>query len=379
MLPETLRELHANEGGPMPTPNTTLEIDRKDHSRTRITEEPLADLAPGQVRFRVDRFALTANNVTYAVVGDALDYWGFFPAESGWGRVPAMGWGDVVESSHPEVTTGGRYFGWYPMAQHVDMTVTPSREGLRDDGAHRAPHAPVYRAYTASDRDPFHQPGEDAEDRQALLRGLFLTAFLADDFFGEAEYFGASRVVVLSASSKTAIGFAQRASQRRLAEVVGLTSPGNLAFVSGLGCYDRVLAYDDLESLAPDADSVSIDMAGDGALLERVHRHLGDRLRYSMAVGLSHHGAAPAPEGMPGPAPQFFFAPAQVSKRTQDWGPEGYQQRVAAALREFVDTSGRWLTLSRSHGSDAAVAAWGAAYDGKVPPSVGTIVSLWDR
>ena len=102
-----------------------------------------------------------------------------------------MGWAEIVASSRPDVPVGGRYYGWFPMARYVDMLVTPTTDGLRDDGPHRAAHAPVYRACVATDRDPFHQPGEDAEDRHALLRGLFVTGFLAEDFFADNGWFGA--------------------------------------------------------------------------------------------------------------------------------------------------------------------------------------------
>ncbi|NRA84799.1 MAG: DUF2855 family protein [Gammaproteobacteria bacterium] len=30
--------------------------------------------------FEVDKFALTANNITYGMTGDTLGYWLFFPA-----------------------------------------------------------------------------------------------------------------------------------------------------------------------------------------------------------------------------------------------------------------------------------------------------------
>ena len=115
--------------------------------------------------------------------------------------VPAMGWGEVVESNHPDVPAGGRYYGWFPMSRFVDVAVTPTTDGLRDEGAHRVAHAPVYRVFAATDRDRFHQPGIDAEDRHALLRGLFVTGFLAEDFFADNDWFGARRVLVLSASS----------------------------------------------------------------------------------------------------------------------------------------------------------------------------------
>jgi NADPH:quinone reductase-like Zn-dependent oxidoreductase len=357
--------------------NIDLEIDRKDLAHSRIVERALPELQPGQVRFAIDRFALTANTVTYAVTGDLLGYWDFFPAtEPGWGRVPAMGWAEVVASNNPGVPVGGRYFGWFPMSRYVDMTVTPTADGLRDDGAHRAAHAPVYRACVATDRDPFHQPGADAEDRHALLRGLFVTGFLAEDFFADNGWFGASRVLVLSASSKTAIGFAQCAAARGGIEVIGVTSPGNVAFVERLGCYHKVVTYDEIATLPADSAIVSIDMSGNGEVLASVHGHFGDRLRHSMAIGRSHHDAPPRAEGLPGPRPSFFFAPAQVKKRVQDWGQRGYQERIAAALGRFVDTSRAWLEVTRVSGPEAAEAAWRAVHGGRVPPDVGYVVSL---
>ena len=222
------------------------------------------------------------------------------------------------------------------MSRYVDMAVKPTADGLRDEGPHRAAHAPVYRAYVRTDRDPYYQPGEDAEDRHALLRGLFITGFLAEDFFADHDYFGAARVLVLSASSKTALGFAYCADARTGIEVIGVTSPANHAFTHAIGCYDEVVCYEDIESVPSLAPIVSIDMSGNGAVLARVHAHFGDQLRHSMAIGRSHHDAPPRAEGLPGPRPAFFFAPTQVKKRLQDWGPRGYQERTAscaAAIR----------------------------------------------
>lgn len=355
-----------------------LEVDRKDFAATRLVQEPLAELSPGQVRLRIERFALTANNVTYAAVGDALGYWDFFPAEAGWGRVPAMGWGEIVASAHPDVAAGGRTFGWFPMSRYLDLAVSTTDAGLRDEGTHRSAHAPVYRGYTATDRDPLYEPGGDGEDRHALLRGLFLTAFLADDFLAEQAYFGASRVILLSASSKTAVGLAQCAAARKVGEVVGVTSARHTGFVSGLPWYDRVVPYDAIDALPVDADAICVDMAGNGDVLARVHARLGDRLRHSMAIGMSHHGAPGRPQGLVGPEPAFFFAPTQVGKRMQDWGPEEYAKRVREALSRFVDASRTWLTVTRSHGADAVAGIWRAALAGQVAPNVGHVVSMWD-
>ena len=49
-----------------------------------------SELQTGQVLFRVDRFAFTANNISYALAGDMLGYWRFFPTVEGWGRLPVM-------------------------------------------------------------------------------------------------------------------------------------------------------------------------------------------------------------------------------------------------------------------------------------------------
>jgi hypothetical protein len=362
----------------MTTTNAVLEVNRAKPGETRLVAAELGSLADNQVRLRVDRFALTANNVTYAVMGDMLGYWDFFPTgEPAWGRVPAMGWADVVESTHPDVAVGGRYFGWFPMAQYHDVTVSPTADGLRDDGAHRAAHAPVYRSYVETSRDPLYPADADhigdAEDRHALLRGLFLTAFLADELFADEGYFGAESVVVLSASSKTAIGFAQRAAARDVA-VVGVTSAGNREFVRGLPWYDQVVSYDEIATL-PVAPTVSVDMAGNGAALAELHAHLGDRLAYSMIIGKSHHDAPMAE--IAGPVqPQFFFAPTEVTRRVEQWGRDGYQQRCAEAVESFVGASHDWLTVRRTAGPAAARSAWDEAFDGLVRPDTGLVVTL---
>jgi hypothetical protein len=359
--------------------NLTLQIDRARHAESRVHESDLPPLGAGQVRFRIESFAVTANTVTYATTGDVLGYWDFFPTGApGWGCVPAMGWAQIVESRHPEVPVGGRYYGWYPMARYVDMTVTPTADGLRDDGAHRAAHAPVYRAYVVIDRDPFHQPGTDAEDRHALLRGLFITGWLAEDYFADNDWFGARRVLVLSASSKTAIGFAHCADSRAGIEVIGVTSARNHAFTYSLGCYDEVLAYDEIADIPASTPIVSIDMAGSGPVLAAVHSHFGEQLKHSMAIGRSHHEAPPRTAALPGPKPAFFFAPTHVKKRVQDWGPRGYQERVATALKQFVDWSRDWLKVRHTHGAAAAAGTWREVHAGRVAPDVGHVVSMWD-
>lgn len=353
---------------------TVLEVDRADHGRTRLLEMENPQLEKGQVRLRVDRFAVTANNVTYATMGDAFGYWDFFPAEEGWGRVPAMGWADLVESHHPDLAVGGRYYGWFPMADYVTMTVSSSSSGFRDEGPNRRDHAPVYRAFLDTDHDPLYESGTDGEDRHALLRGLFITGFAAEEFFAANHYFDVDQVIVLSASSKTAIGFAHCVAGRGEARLVGVTSAGNAGFVSSLGLYDSVVAYDQLDTLAQDP-SVVIDMAGNTTVLADVHERLSDHLNYSMTIGMSHHDAPPA-RVQAGPKPELFFAPTEIGRMMGEWGRDEYGRRTGAALGAFIDDSRRWLSVEHRFGPEAARQTWSEVRDGLVPPDEGRIVSL---
>lgn len=355
--------------------NMVFEVDRKDYSKTRVVEQTLPELQAGQIRVCVERFAVTANTVTYAVAGDLLGYWDFFPAEDGWGRVPAMGWARIVESNHSDLAVGARYYGWFPMAQYVDFTATASRDGFRDDGVHRKNHAPVYRSYTQTTLDPLYQAGTDAEDRHALLRGLMQTAFLADDFLQEQHYFGASRCLILSASSKTAIALAELCATHDGLDLVGLTSTRNIDFVRGLGLYDQVLAYDEISTLPARQASVIVDMSGNTSVLDTLHRHLGESLKHSMAIGRSHHDAPRQPIGGV-LQPSFFFAPLQGKKRVEQWGSETYGARVHAALSACIQRSQSWLDVQRHEGSEALQRLWQSTLAGQSDPASGSVASL---
>src|ERR1700733_4983663 len=172
------------------------------------TRLPDADALPDETLLvKVDRFAFTANNITYATLGDQLKYWQLFPAPEGFGNIPVWGFGEVIVSRHPSIATGERLFGYFPMATHLVIEASDvSKRGLRDAAEHRQGVAPVYNAYSRISGDAaFEGLGGDY---QALLRPLFMLSFLVDDFLGEHDFFGARSVVLSSASSKTAFGLA---------------------------------------------------------------------------------------------------------------------------------------------------------------------------
>jgi len=347
-----------------------LLVDRSDHTRTSLVETAAADLAPGQVRLRVDRVGMSANNVTYAVLGDLLRYWEFFPATEGWGRVPLWGFCEVEESTVAELVPGARFFGYLPTSSH--LVVEPERvgaKGFRDGAAHRRSLPPVYNRLTATAGDPSYEPGR--EDLLAVYRPLFMTSFVLADFLLDNAFFGAQAVVLSSASSRTAYGTAYLLEG---VHRVGLTSPGNAAFVRSLGCYDEVVTYDDLR--LPSSPAVYVDVAGDQVLRRRVHEAVP--LVHSAVVGAAHHDAAPDPsaEGLPGPQPAFFFAPDQVRKRSAEWGPEGVDAAHAKAWERFAPWLESWVEVRTGSGPEGLREAWLAALAGREDPRVARVVAL---
>jgi hypothetical protein len=96
---------------------TRLEIQRGDIRQTHWRDVPSPALTDGAVRMRIDKFALTSNNITYAGFGELMNYWQFFPTgDPATGSLPAWGFGTVAESRRPGVEAGDRFYGYYPLA-----------------------------------------------------------------------------------------------------------------------------------------------------------------------------------------------------------------------------------------------------------------------
>lgn len=324
---------------------------------------------------KVTRFAFTANNITYAAVGEELKYWQLFPAPEGYGNIPVWGFGEVIASQHPNVAAGETLFGYFPMATHLVIEAADvSKRGLRDAAAHRQGVAPVYNAYARVSGDPAY--AGRLGDYQALLRPLFMLSFLVDDFLAENAFFGARSVILSSASSKTAFGLAHLLhTQRPGLRVIGLTSPGNVDFVASLGCYDEIVTYDHVTAM-PSEPVAYVDMAGSSALRETLHRHFGVQMVYSGRVGLTHRASHPDEPALPGAKPVWFFAPDQIRKRAKEWGPGGIEQRFGAAWAGLVPQLPEWLEVIERRGPAAVREAYLDTLQGRVPPKQGLILSL---
>lgn len=355
-----------------------------NHKILRAETPPLAE---GEVLFKVDAFAFTANNITYAAFGDAMHYWQFYPLvlpqHAGWGCIPVWGFGTVLHSRCDGVKEGERYYGYWPMASHAVLApARVSERGFIDGAPHRAALHGVYNQYTACATDPLYSPAHEAQ--QMLLRPLFITSFVIDDFLADNAFFGAQTVVLSSASSKTAYGTAFMLHQRPSIQVVGLTSAANRAFVQSLGCYHTVLTYDEIATL-PKHSTVYVDFAGSGQVRKAVHQHFADQLVYSCAVGASHvdelENLGRSSEPLPGAKPTLFFAPAQIKKRSAEWGAAGFQQRMAQAWHAFMQPVTReqapWMRVVHARGVRAMEKVYGRVLTGKARAEEGLVVLGW--
>ncbi len=363
-----------------------FQVRKSDLHSARFATPPDSPLSDGQVQLAIARFALTSNNITYAAFGDAMNYWQFFPtAEDGWGCIPVWGFATVLQSRCAGIAPGERFYGYYPMASQVLLQparVSPA--GFVDAAPHRQALHAVYNQYQRCSQDPFYTAA--TEDLQALLRPLFITSFLIDDFLADNDFFSAcaggqtGTLLLSSASSKTAWGTAFQLAQRPGVSVVGLTSPGNVAFCESLGCYSRVLGYDQLDQIAADTPCVYIDFAGDAGLRQRIHARFGE-LNYSSSIGGTHVEQLAAPgesRNLPGPRPVLFFAPAQIKKRSADWGAHGLGARLLQAWQAFTarvsDTSSPWLVVQRQPGRQAIEQAYREVLAGRGDPRIGHIL-----
>ncbi|WBX83473.1 DUF2855 family protein [Sphingosinicella microcystinivorans] len=337
---------------------------------TTRDSKPLPEVGDSDVLFAVHRIALTANNVTYAAAGEMLGYWRFFPGPEGKGILPVWGFGEVVESRAPEFAVGDRFYGYWPLATHLLVRAPASAPGgFTDAASHRQGLADIYNRYQ---RVEPRLAGEEALD--ALFRPLFMTGWLIDSFLEGAGDFGAEQVILSSASSKTAMAAAFNLSKRGAVQVVGLTSAVNRAFTESLGQYDRVLTYDEVGALEQ-RPSVFVDFAGDRALTHAVHRRLGDALRHSAIVGMTHWtegGDTP----LPGPAPTLFFAPAVAEATVARLGPAGFADVTGRAWAKFVPAVRDKLAVETLHGLEAAETAYRDLAAGRIGGAAAIVVEL---
>ncbi len=337
-------------------------------------------LADGAIRATIERFAFTANNVTYAVAGDQLGYWQFFPANGedaeGWGLIPVWGFAEVTESNCPDVPKGDRLFGYFPPGTHLDMQPSHiSAHRFVDGSEHRASLPAGYNTYYRVRAEPGYDPANDNE--RMLLWPLHITSFCLWDALKENGWYGAEQVVIVSASSKTSIGLAYALDDDDTApRTVAITSERNLDFVKSLGLYDESVSYESLNEIDARLPTVIVDMSGNGEVLGRLHSHLGDNMKRCINVGLTHWDETGPRDGIITERSEFFFAPTHIQERLRDWGPDGFAERTSSFLQETALKSRGWLKLTIIDGLEGLAAVYEDICEGRVAADRGLIVEL---
>ncbi|KAI8917086.1 hypothetical protein DFJ77DRAFT_547912 [Powellomyces hirtus] len=358
--------------------NTELWVEQGDIGKVIFKAVPIPDLKKNEILCRIDTFGLSANNVTYAMLGRSYRYFDFFPVagdtEKKYGKVPVWGMATVTRSNHTEIPTGERIYGYFPLAQYEVIKVSSSGFTPAFFYTER-PHLPadrkVYNQLFRQKGDPFYDAKHEGE--MMLFRPLYWTSFFLDDYINENGYFNAKTVVISSASSKTAFCYAFLAKQRGI-HTIALTSPSNVGFVKSLGFYDDIVTYENLKQL-PKVDSLYVDVSGSKDLAKQVHAHLGSNLKRALSVGMSNAGEAKGefPEGT-----EIFFAPPWMKKRQEELRGT-LLDIMRKSWKSSMDRVEDWVNVQRLTGTANVEKTWLAMVNGRTPPDIGYVLSLWDN
>lgn len=353
-----------------------LRIDRADPHRTRLCNTDIPEPAAGEAVLRTSLVAVTANTTAYAELGEGLRYWDFFPVdESGWGLTPMWGFADVVASRADGIEPGTRYYGFVPSASHAVVRPNVVSDGrFRDVGGVRGELPPSYSNYLATTTDPSWFP-PDREDLQVVFRPLFITSWALADWLTMSDTLGVDRVLMSSASSKTAYGAAHLLAGRSdRPRMIGLTAAANRDYVTGLAVYDEVVSYDDLDALTPVGSSLYVDLAGSADIRATLRAGLGSTLVREMVVGLTHHEGIP--DGDSPHAPQFWFAPDHLKTRGKQWGPGVLHSRFTADYRAALPVLAESIRIDRCSGPAALERVWQDVLTNRTAAGVVPVVDL---
>lgn len=292
---------------------------------------------------KVLQFALTANVVTYAITGGQFGYWKLFPADPPWIVPPA--WGEA------RLADGEIVYGLVPIASHTTLRLEPAKGGWRETSAERAAVNPGYNRYLPA-------VGSRREREDALLfRPLVVLGLVLDRSLREENWFGASRIAVTSASSKSALGYALRHDEGP--PLLGLTSARNRDFVERTMVYDSVSAYEELSQLS--AGTLILDFTGDSSLFRSLNKQNDNGLRV-VRIGATHAGTASLV------GDDVFFAPERVGREIALHGLEAFEHDRAAASAEFATRSADWFIREHVDGGDAIREAFRDLLEGRVSP-----------
>ena len=353
--------------------------------RIVTTDFNLDDLNDGEIIVEIESFAFTSNNVTYGVAGEMMGYWKFFPStkdpENIWGCIPMWGFAKIKHSNNKELKNGERLFGYFPASNILVMKpIKVSQKTFTDGQDHRKDLPPVYNNYIRLNNEDSYN--KDNDNIRALLFPLHITSFCLCDYLQYEDYLGAEQIIIVSASSKTAIGLAQGLHREKgRPEIVGLTSKRNLEFVKDLNSYDHVVTYDELDNINIDSPAVMVDMAGNREILGKLHSSLGNKMIKCITVGMTHWDNETTADDTMGQLmnrerTEFFFAPDHIQKRISDWGTEGYNKKTSSFMDTRAEQSKSWMNIKEVSGLDNFLSTYDNVIQGDINPNEGIIVNI---
>lgn len=350
-------------------------VNKSDIADIASVESRVPTLSSGQILLELSLFAFTSNNISYAVMGDKFGYWQFFPSgQDGRGVIPVWGFATVAESRHEAILPGERVYGYFPMATHMLAEPTDISERRFTDGtAHRQPLPEIYNQYTRLPQKP--GASQELDPWRALFYPLAGTAFGLHDWLQQSEEGRNGDIILVSASSKTALSLAALLKETPLPgrRVIGLTSRRNAAAITGIGYYDEVVSYDVLERIDASRPAVLIDFSGNGDILSALHRQLADNMRHTCIVGASHWDEVRRGEGYITDRAALFFMPAYAAERIRQTGGE-FAKNLRAAGELVTQMASQWMTLEEAHTPEQLEQLYNKVMAGQLDPATGGIV-----
>jgi len=357
---------------------TELWVTRDKLRETKIVDSDQKPLEDGQIRVAIDKMGLTANNVSYAVSGEMIGYWKYFPAKGEWGKVPGWAMADVVESRSDTIGVGERLYGFFPMASEVILEPGHTADDFfMDKTPHRSELPALYNQYRRTQGEPDFLHA--LENERCLLFPLFITSFVLYDYLIDNDFFGSQQVIIGSVSSKTGFGLAHllKNDPQVNQKIVGLTSAGNVDFVESLDSCDQIVTYGEESAIDASLPSAWVDMSGNGPLTGKLHHMLGENMVESCIVGATHWEAErERGKDLPGAKPTFFFAPGHIAKRDAEWGQGEIWRRGSEAGAEIAKSVSDQITVEKISGASNVAAIWRDMLDNKISPSCGIMIAI---
>ena len=349
-----------------------LLVNKKDIHQINFDVQNARILKAGEVRLRIEHFAFTSNNITYAVLGEKFKYWNFFPFSESQGIIPTWGYGLITESKNYNLAKGQKVYGYFPMASELIIQATRINNfGFIDSSEHRKDLPSFYNYYEKVESGVLDA---EKENLSMLFNPLFATSFLLNEFFADHDFFNAQSIILTSASSKTALALAYIFNkQEKNIEVIGLTSEKNMVFLEDLGIYDKVLSYGELGKLSTPSACI-VDFSGNKEMMLKLQNQVLDGLKFCSVVGLSHWDKQLAKINYPFKA-ELFFAPAYGAQKIKEWGMAEYKTRLNNRLHPFLDWVNTWMEIEHIIGNDI-LSKYAQMLEGDINPELGIIMSL---